>query len=207
MTSDERREQHWDAAYRRVGDAGVSWYQPEPRTTLAVFDELGVGPHMSVLDSGGGASALVDHLLDRAFTDVSVLDVSDHALGLSRDRLGDRASRVHWVAHDVLTWQPARAYDVWHDRAVFHFLTSETDRLRYLEVLASATTLGSHLILATFAADGPESCSGLPVARYSPQELRAAVGAGWAPGLTLREEHRTPGGGVQPFTWAAFTRC
>lgn len=202
--ADPRR--HWNAAYARVGEQGGSWYQDTPRASLAMIELSGVPPTGSVLDAGGGASTLVDHLLDRGWHDVTVLDVSAEALSLSRQRLGDVGATVSWVEHDVVDWQPQRKFDLWHDRAVFHFLVDEVDRKRYLDVVLSGTGERSRLIIGTFAADGPTMCSGLEVARYSPTELAAAVGAPWRPLAERRDEHRTPSGSVQPFTWLLFER-
>lgn len=200
------RAEHWDAAYQRVGEAGGSWFQREPTCSLELIDAAGITAGMSLIDAGGGASLLVDRLLDGGFSEVAVLDVSAEALDLAKRRLGERSAGVRWIVQDVLTWRPDRTFDVWHDRAVFHFLVSGDDRRRYLDVLAAATHATSRAIIGTFAADGPEQCSGLPVARYTPDGLTAALGSVWRPVADLREEHRTPGGGVQPFTWVAYVR-
>lgn len=197
--------EHWTGVYERKQPTDVSWYQPEPTLSLELLSTAKVGTNDAILDVGGGASVLVDHLLDRGFRDVSVLDVAPPSLEAARQRLGHHARNVDWIVADVLTWEPTRRYRVWHDRAVFHFLTNPTDRSRYLETVRTALEPESHLIVATFAADGPDRCSGLPVARYAPAEL-AEQFPGWRVVRTDRENHQTPGGAVQPFTWLLLAR-
>lgn len=194
---------HWDAAYRSRGPAGVSWFQDEPTVSLEL---LAATPTTSVIDVGGGASILTERLLDRGVADLTVLDVSAEALASARQRLGERAERVAWVEHDLLAWRPERTYDAWHDRAVFHFLVDLEQRERYVATLVEATAAGSRVVVGTFAPDGPQTCSGLPVARYDPMELAAALGPKFTPVTERREVHRTPGGGEQPFTWLALRR-
>jgi SAM-dependent methyltransferase len=196
------RADHWDSAYRDRGVAGVSWFQSEPALSLELIERLGVAPDAAVMDVGGGASSLVDHLVDRGFTDISVLDISQAALEDARLRVGEIAA-VRWLHEDLLSWNPARRYGLWHDRAVFHFLTEEADRDRYLDCLGSGIEPGGGLIIATFAEDGPEYCSGLRVARYSAQDLLNLLGPEFQAVAVRRELHMTPGGVVQPFTWVA----
>jgi SAM-dependent methyltransferase len=196
---------HWDAAYRDRGVAGVSWFQPEPTLSLSMIERLGVTPDTAVIDIGGGASLLVDRLLEQGFTDLSVLDISEAALEEGRRRVRSVAG-VRWLHEDLLSWSPERRYGLWHDRAVFHFLTDEADRDRYLACLASALEPGGALVMATFAEDGPEYCSGLRVARYSAQDLTEFLGAAFDIVKTSRELHRTPSGALQSFTWVAAHR-
>jgi ubiquinone/menaquinone biosynthesis C-methylase UbiE len=163
-------------------------------------------PGGSVIDVGAGASTLADTLVDSGWTDVTVLDVSRTALAVVRERLGERQRSVSFVVADVLSWQPGRTFDAWHDRAVFHFLIRPDQREKYVATASRAVRPGGVLVLGTFAADGPTQCSGLPTARYDADALAAA----FAPGFTLehseREEHVTPGGAVQPFTWVVLRR-
>ncbi len=196
------RAQHWDRTYEERGEHDVSWFQQEPTTSLELIDALGVPRDAAVLDVGGGASRLVDHLLARGYTDLTVLDVSHVALDLARARVGDE--HVTWVATDLLRWEPQRSYALWHDRAVFHFLTDDTDRRAYLETLRRAVPDGA-VIIATFAPDGPDTCSGLPVARYGPDEL-AALLEGFEVLDHRREVHHTPWDTAQPFTFVAARR-
>jgi hypothetical protein len=163
---------------------------------------LGVAPGVPVVDVGGGASPLVDRLLALGYADVSVLDLSEVAMEEARRRVGT-AGPVSWLREDVLEWHPERRYGLWHDRAAFHFLVDEADRARYLEVLFGAVEEGGAVVIATFANDGPEYCSGLPVARYSEDDLVRVLGDRFVPAEGRRETHRTPAGTVQPFTWVA----
>lgn len=196
------RARHWDAAYRDRGHRGVSWFEAEPKLSLELIGVLGISSDTAVVDVGGGASYLADRLVSRGFRDVTVLDVSEEALVEGRRRIGTEAA-VSWLHDDVLTWHPRRRYGLWHDRAVFHFLTDPRDRKRYLDCLSAAIEPGGGVIVATFAEDGPEYCSGLPVSRYSATELSLTVGAWLEPVEVRRELHTTPWGTTQPFTWLA----
>lgn len=200
------RSRHWNEVYDTKGAEQVSWFQPDPTVSLELIDGLHLDQSQPVVDVGGGASTLVDWLLERGHTDVTVLDVSAHALGLAQRRLADRAQQVHWETTDLLQWTPTRCFALWHDRAVFHFLTDPHDQDRYRESATASVTPGGYLILATFAADGPERCSGLPVTRYSAAELAEQLGAGFTTVTTRREHHHTPTGVDQPFTWLLMRR-
>ena len=198
---------HWDDRYERIGDLHVSWFQARPDTSLELIDFLSIDPSTPVLDVGGGNARLVDELVARGFQDVTVLDVSAHALRLSRRRL-DTPDVVTWLHADVLTWRPQRRWGLWHDRAVFHFFTEPADRATYLGNLDRALQPGGSFVIGTFAPDGPDRCSGLPVRRYDRTALgdevlaalpAAAVSAG------RDESHLTPLGATQPFTWIAGT--
>ena len=197
----EERARHWDSAYA-AGVQRVSWYQETPDVSVELIESLGVAHNVPVLDVGGGASTLADQLVARGFGDVSVLDVSASALDEGRRRLGDVAP-VHWLYGDLLLWKPERRYGLWHDRALFHFLVDSDERDQYLKILRSALRDGGFVLLSTFALDGPEFCSGLPVVRYSAQGLAQMLGAGFDLLETRREEHITPRAVTQPFTWVA----
>jgi trans-aconitate methyltransferase len=199
VVSSRGRKAHWDNAYLTKTAEGVSWYQREAAISLRLIEGLGLPSGASIVDIGGGASALVDGLLDRGYSDVSVLDISEAALQAARDRLGDRSRLVKWHTDDVLAWQPSQMYSVWHDRAVFHFLTDLDERVRYVETLRRGLAAGGSVVMATFSPDGPEQCSGLPVMRYDADGLAKELGLEVV--ATEREEHVTPIGGVQPFTW------
>ncbi len=205
-TADVDRAEHWAQVYGRRGDTQVSWFAAEPAQSLALLDACGVDPRMPAIDVGAGAARMVDALLTRGFADVTALDVADDGLSYARERLGAAAGQVRWVVTDLLDWVPDRRFGFWHDRAVFHFLTDPADRRRYRELLAAALAPGALVVIGTFAADGPPSCSGLPTARYSPGELAAELGDGLRVVAARREEHRTPTGAVQPFTWLALER-
>lgn len=193
---------HWESAYANHGGEGASWHQATPRMSLTLFDALDVGRDVGVIDVGGGTSTLVDELVAKGFADVSVLDLSGKALAETRRRLGEDAS-VDWLQADVLSWQPQRRYGLWHDRALFHFLVDPGDRDRYLQLLRSAVEDNGAVVLAAFALDGPPSCSGLPVVRYSADDLVELLGARFECVHAYREEHVTPRGSIQPFTWVA----
>jgi trans-aconitate methyltransferase len=196
---------HWDQAYAQ-GEATRSWYQRRAEVSLRLFDELHVRPEHSVVDIGGGASPLVDDLLARGHRQLCVLDVSAGGLRIARQRLGAAADQVDWVIADVLDWRPERRFDVWHDRAAFHFLTDPDDRVRYRATLDAATVPDAVAVLATFAPDGPAMCSGLPVGRWDAEALAAELGPQWALVRQAQIAHTTPSGAVQPFTWTAFRR-
>lgn len=195
----------WDEAYKR-GDTYCSWFQQNARASLDLIVRLGADLDDGIIDVGGGASTFVDALLHHGHTDLTVLDISQEGLRAAQRRLGPRSARVHWLVADLLAWTPDRTWKIWHDRAVLHFFTADTDRQSYLRALDQATAAGSYAILATFAPDGPSQCSGLPVTRYDARELAALLGTKWRPMISSSEQHRTPADLVQPFTWAAFQR-
>ena len=195
----------WDDAYRH-GDTSRSWFQTQAVVSLRLLDATGVRPTDSVVDVGGGASTLVDALLERGHHDLTVLDISAEGMRTAQQRLGANASQVNWLDADLLTWTPNRTWHVWHDRAVLHFFATDADQQHYLHALDRGTMRGSVAVLATFAPDGPQQCSGLPVARYDVEQLTALLGPTWDLLTKTREEHITPTGATQPFTWAAFRR-
>ena len=201
-TPQNDRESHWDEAYRTRGAEGVSWFQTTPKVSLELFECLDVDPTTAVVDVGGGASLLVDNLIEHGYSDVTVLDLSDVALAEARRRLKPTRS-ITWLHEDILSWQPSKHFGVWHDRAVFHFLTRSADQSRYLATMLLAAPANGTVVMATFADDGPGFCSGLPVTRFSAQELVAALGEGFTLVEARRELHTTPSGVVQPFTWVA----
>ena len=196
---------HWDAAYAR-GDDTQSWFEKHPGMSLRMLDALGVSAADALIDVGGGASPLTGALLDRGFGDLTVLDISAAGMQHAQDRLGPRAGQVHWVTADVLSWHPQRHYQAWHDRAVYHFLTIAEHRQQYLHTLDTATAPDAVAVFGCFAPDGPQHCSGLPVARYSPVQLARQIGTKWLLISQDREEHITPAGTMQPFTWIALRR-
>lgn len=201
---------HWDEVYTRRDEAELTWFEAVPELSLKLIaDHAPRGA--SVIDVGGGMSRLADQLLARGYADVAVLDLSSAAIAQARTRLGPEAERVHWIVADVATWRSDLLHDVWHDRAVFHFLTERGAREGYVDALRSALAPGGIAIVATFAEDGPEMCSGLPVVRYSPESLAAEFGR-LAPGLLApvaseRHVHLTPLGREQRFQMSVFRRA
>jgi trans-aconitate methyltransferase len=205
MTGQAKAAAHWDAAYAQ-GDDTWSWFEEHPGMSLRMLGAAGVSAADALIDVGGGASPLAGALLDRGFSDLTVLDISAAGMQQARGRLGSRAGQVHWLAADVLSWHPSRRYQAWHDRATYHFLTLEEHRQQYLRTLDAATALGAAAVFGCFAPDGPRHCSGLPVARYSPAQLARQIGARWLLISQDRDEHITPAGTTQPFTWIALRK-
>ncbi len=193
---------HWDDVYRRHGPEQVSWYQANPTTSLELIETIGVDDTAAIIDVGGGASPLATTLTGHGFADLTVLDLSTVALAAVAGT-GTGQDPVRRLQADICHWTPDRRYDLWHDRAVFHFLTDPADRARYAQVLHQATHPGSHVIVATFAPDGPTACSGLPVCRYGPDELVAALGGDLVILIKHHSDHTTPTGATQTFTWIA----
>ncbi|KZC15709.1 methyltransferase [Rhodanobacter sp. FW510-R12] len=201
------RQQHWETVYRTKAPDAVSWYRPHLDTSLALIERAAPDRGAAVLDVGGGASTLVDDLLARGYRDLGVLDISAEALNVARERLGKAADAVTWLAADLLDapLQEAR-YDLWHDRAVFHFLALEEQRARYLKQLTRALKPGGHAVLATFGPQGPLKCSGLDTVRYDADELARVLGDGFTLLDSTLEFHATPFGTTQQFLYALFQR-
>lgn len=198
--------EHWEAVYRDRGPDQVSWHQENPARSFELVVGLTDTLAAPLIDVGGGASRLVDCLVDHGYRDITVLDLSGSALAYARDRLGSKADSVTWIEADVTAHRFSSSFDVWHDRAVFHFLTNPVDRARYLSALESAVRPGGHVIIATFGVDGPERCSGLPVERYAPDRLADTLGSRYVPVRFEEEEHHTPAGVAQHFLYGVFRR-
>jgi SAM-dependent methyltransferase len=196
---------HWDSVYTTRAETAVSWYQPHSEMSLRLI-RAAAPPEAGVIDIGGGASTLVDDLLEDGYADLTVLDVSSAALAKAKTRLGEKSARVNWIVADITRWMPPRTWQLWHDRAVFHFLVEKPQQDAYIGALTSATVLGGTVIMATFAPDGPEKCSGLPVQRYSPALLAERLGPAFALIDQARETHVTPGGVQQRFAYAVLRR-
>jgi SAM-dependent methyltransferase len=193
---------HWDQVYSTKSADTVSWYQAHADQSLRLIQQSGLPLSASIIDVGGGASTLVEDLLAHGYTDLSVLDLSQAALSSVQRRLGVAAQQVRWIAGDITRVAlPVHAYDLWHDRAVFHFLTDPAQRQAYVNAVLRAVKPGGHVIVATFAEDGPLQCSGLPVMRYRAEELHAEFGAPFTLLRHEREEHQTPAGTTQKFIY------
>ena len=204
--NDASRKAHWENVYSTKSEREVSWFQESPAPSLDLIDLARPEPRTAIVDIGGGASHLVDVLIARGFTNLAVLDLSEAALAAAKTRIGDKAGRVQWVAADVTKWYPSQVFDIWHDRAAFHFLTDPQDRTAYVARLRSAVAPGGHVIIATFAPDGPEKCSGLPVQRHDSASLLAELGPDFALIETRRETHHTPWDSTQAFQFSRFRR-
>ncbi|MHC2464764.1 class I SAM-dependent methyltransferase [Bradyrhizobium embrapense] len=205
MTASDRQS-HWQTVYLTKGEQQVSWSQADPQPSLRLIESVAPGRDASIVDIGGGASRLVDALLASGFRDLTVLDLSEAALASARQRIGAAGAAVRWVADDATAWQPQQAFDIWHDRAAFHFLVAEGDRAAYLERLHRGVKAGGHAVIGTFALDGPEKCSGLPVQRYDPETLSRTIGPAFE--LIAHEAHRhvTPWGATQSFQFSVLRR-
>jgi len=198
---------HWEKVYTTKATDAVSWFQPHADLSVGLIEATGVGIDAAVIDVGGGASTLADDLLARGYTSLTVLDLSAAALAAARNRLGSQASRVQWIEADITKANlPAGQFDVWHDRAVFHFLTAPEDRAAYVQTVFRSVKPGGHVIVASFAEDGPEQCSGLPVMRYRPDALHAEFGEAFSLLSHTKEAHHTPSGTVQQFVYCYCRR-
>ena len=203
---DQTRETHWQSVYGRRPTDEVSWYQSHPDTSLSLIRSCQLEKNAALIDVGAGASVLVDHLLDEGYLDVTVLDIAKAALDLSRRRLSARADQVRWQVADVTEYSPDRSYDLWHDRAVLHFLVEPEQRAAYRAALKQALKPGRYLVVGTFAMDGLTKCSGLEIVQYDVAKLLDLLG----PEFILREEqqeaHVTPAGAIQQFAWFVLQR-
>ncbi|MGO8754684.1 MAG: class I SAM-dependent methyltransferase [Gallionellaceae bacterium] len=196
------RKQHWEQVYTTKPSKAVSWFQNHADQSLRLIHKTGLGKDAAIIDVGGGASTLVDDLLAEGYTDVTVLDLSSTAISVAKQRLGIHADIVHWMESDITRAKfPIHRFDIWHDRAVFHFLTDPADRHSYVERVMRSVRPGGHVIVATFAEDGPEECSGLPVMRYQPETLHAEFGDAFLLVEHEKEAHHTPSGAIQQFVY------
>lgn len=200
------RREHWEQVWRSKPPEQVSWFQRDPAVSLELIEAAHIGRGAGIIDVGGGASVLVDRLLDLGYRDLAVLDISAAALAATRMRLGPRAASVAWHESDVTHFEPPRRYGLWHDRAVFHFLTAADDRRRYVRTLERSLDPGGTAVIAAFAPDGPPKCSGLEVMRHDESSLTAELGAGFELCESRRETHRTPWQSEQRFIYCRFRR-
>jgi len=200
-------KEHWNNIYSSKAVDAVSWYQTVPVISLDLISALNLEKASPIIDIGGGASNLVDHLIQARFSNLSVLDISENALALSQKRLGDAAKSVHWMASDISQAHfEQHQFKCWHDRAVFHFLTQAEDRQAYIRQLTHALDPNGFAIIATFALNGPEKCSGLEIVRYSSETLSETLGAGFELIKTISENHQTPAGNQQAFVYCLFKK-
>jgi len=196
------KQEHWEKVYRTKARDEVSWFREHLDTSLRMIANTGVTKDAAIIDVGGGNSTLVDDLLERGFADVSVLDISAQAINDSKQRLGPKASNVNWLNEDITSAHlPGDHYDLWHDRAVFHFLTDAEDRRKYVDLVMRSLKLGGHIIVASFGLEGPEKCSGLDVVRYSPESMHDEFGGDFRLVDSVGESHHTPFGTTQDFVY------
>src|SRR5258707_670121 len=200
------RGAHWENVYRTKGEREVSWFQETPSISLALIQSVGATRYSAIIDIGGGASRLVDALVAEGYEAVTVLDLAESALAAAKTRSGQTAAGVRWIVADAVSWKPPQSYDVWHDRAAFQFFTDADDRAGYVACLREALPPGGHAIIATFALDGPERCSGLPVIRYDAESLGKVLGEAFSLVETRRHDHATPMGSTQRFQFSVFRR-
>jgi trans-aconitate methyltransferase len=198
------RQAHWEGVYTTKRENEVSWFQDNPAASLELLAAVGATPATAIIDIGGGASRLVDGLLAKGFRALTMLDLSGAALKAAKSRLGAQSENVNWIVADATLWEPTEVYDIWHDRAAFHFLTEENDRVAYIERMKKALRAGGHAIVATFAPDGPERCSGLRVMRYDAETLGQTLGQEFDLIETRRHSHTTPWGSTQSFQFSVF---
>ncbi|MDE2026992.1 MAG: class I SAM-dependent methyltransferase [Candidatus Omnitrophica bacterium] len=202
----QNRKKHWEDVYTKKRPQEVSWYQMELTISLNLIRSTKIDHASKIIDVGGGASLLVDKLLENGFQNLTVLDVSSRALDYAKERLGKLAVQVSWIEADVTEFNSPQKYDLWHDRAVFHFLTDPNDRKKYVRNMEKALNSGGHVIIATFAIDGPPKCSGLDVERYSPEKIKNELGNSFEFVKSIEEVHRTPWGSEQKFIYGYFRR-
>jgi SAM-dependent methyltransferase len=204
--TNQSRQTHWENVYETKGEREVSWFQESPAPSLELIALTGATPSSAIIDIGGGASRLVDGLLAQGHRNLTVLDLSSAALATARERLARDADRVKWVVADVTTWRPPERYDIWHDRAAFHFLSASEEQAAYVRCLRQALRSGGHAIIGTFALDGPEKCSGLPVTRHSAETIGELLGADFKLVDERRHRHATPWQSVQNFQFSTFVK-
>ncbi len=206
MTAKLDVKSHWEEIYNTKSPTEVSWYQTRPSLSLKLIEATGIEKGQGIIDVGGGSSMLVDCLLDEGYEDLAVLDISGQSLMIARARLGDREDDVEWYEADATEFQPPRQFHLWHDRAVFHFLTDERDRRKYVNVLEEALMPEGFLVMATFAIDGPKRCSGLGTVQYDEESMSLELGDEFVLMEKVDEAHVTPGDKEQKFTYFLYQR-
>ena len=200
------RKKHWGDVYQEKSPSEVSWYQKEPKLSLELIRRTNVATNDAIIDVGGGASVLVDYLSKECYTNLTVLDISENAISISKKRLGDTAKSIEWIVSDITQFDTSQKFSLWHDRALFHFLTDPSDRKIYVKALIKAIRTEGHLIIATFAIGGPEKCSGLEIVQYDSEKMIAELGDNFALLEERKEIHITPANKKQEFIFFHFLR-
>jgi ubiquinone/menaquinone biosynthesis C-methylase UbiE len=207
MMEQTERKKHWEKIYQTRQLHDVSWYEPVPHTSLAFLKELNVPKSARIIDIGGGDSLLVDHLLDKGYTDITVLDISEAALERAKNRLGEKANHVKWIVADAAHFRPVEKYDFWHDRAAFHFLTNDHEVKTYLDTVQENLNPGGILIIGTFSEEGPKKCSGLEIRQYSEEKMTALLSSYFEKIKCIKVDHPTPSGMIQNFVFCSFRKA
>jgi 2-polyprenyl-3-methyl-5-hydroxy-6-metoxy-1,4-benzoquinol methylase len=200
------KREHWETVYQTKSSSEVSWYEPDPKQSLERIVDVAGNSRGRVIDVGGGQSFLVDRLLEAGFPHVAVLDISQAAINATKARLGDRASQVEWIVADITQRDSLGEFDVWHDRAVFHFITDPEDRTHYVELLKRSLPIGGHFVVGTFAKGGPDKCSGLPICQYDAATMQVELGPSFEPVECSEYLHTTPTGKPQQFFFGTYKR-
>lgn len=200
------RKEHWENIYKKDSALDVSWYQKKPSVSLQLITRYSPAHSKLIIDVGGGASTLPDHLLVEGYSNITILDLSSNAFLQSKQRLGNKASLIDWIVCDVTEFKAKHKYDLWHDRAVFHFLTDNDDRKKYQRVLNASVKLGGHIIIAAFSLEGPTQCSGLDIVQYDEKKLGKELGVNFTLIEQLKETHNTPSGKEQVFGYYLFKK-
>jgi SAM-dependent methyltransferase len=200
------RKEHWENVFATKQETEVSWYQPSPKTSLDLISELNLPKDAKIIDVGGGDSYLIDALLERGFTNITLLDISAKAIERIQDRLGAKANDVTFIVSDVLDFTPTETYDLWHDRASFHFQTEESQIQKYADIVATAVTANGHLIIGTFSENGPKKCSGLDITQYNEASMKAVFEPHFEFLNSITEDHATPFDTIQNFIFCSFKR-
>ncbi|OCA75370.1 class I SAM-dependent methyltransferase [Chryseobacterium arthrosphaerae] len=204
MNNSSEHKNHWENVYETKNPDQVSWTQAKPQTSLDFISSFGLGKEARIIDIGGGDSNLVDFLLQEGYENITVLDISSKALEKAKERLGDAAAKVKWIATDITAFEPAETYDIWHDRAAFHFLTNQEQVSKYIGIAEKSIT--GFMVLGTFSKNGPTKCSGLDIQQYDEESLSSEFESGFEKIQCLTEDHTTPFGTVQNFVFCSFKK-
>ena len=199
-------QQHWDKVYSEKKPTEVSWYEPMPQVSLDAIKSCGISKDAAIIDIGGGDSFLAEFLVSLGYSDITVLDISSKAIDRAKQRMCEKAEEVNWIVADASSFEPGRQYDLWHDRAAFHFLTGEEDKKKYLDRVYKAVKPGGYVVMGTFSDQGPEKCSGLQVQRYSVSEMCKLFEKDFNMLSGKNVDHQTPSGGTQNFTFCCFQK-
>lgn len=202
----EDKKEHWNKVYENKKATEVSWYEPMPETSLDYIAECKLEKDAAIIDIGGGDSFLAEFLFGKGFTDITVVDISENAINRARQRLGEKADEIKWIVADAADFEPDRQYDLWHDRAAFHFFTEDGKVQKYMNTLKKAVKPGGYVVLGTFSETGPTKCSGLEIRQYSISEMQALFAEGFTTMSCKNVDHKTPSGGTQNFTFCSFQK-